>query len=64
MSDNRKRGEPITRFGYYMLQTRMRRDDAERAVQMTLEDLATGEKRVFGSNVEFGNFLDEWRMQK
>lgn len=64
MSENRARVAPNTRFGYYMLQTRTRRDDSERTVQMTLEDLATGEKHVFGSNAEFGKFLDEWRTQK
>ena len=64
MSEDRERTRQNTRFGNYKLQTRTLSDDADRTVQMALEDIVAAQKRVFGSSAECGKFLDEWRAEK
>ena len=50
---------PDSRFGYFLLQTRVARDlEATCAeVSLTVEDLTSGEKRVFDSVTDFSRFL-------
>lgn len=50
---------PDSRFGYFLLQTRVARDLATTSaeVSLTVEDLSSGEKRVFASVTDFSRFL-------
>ena len=50
---------PDSRFGYFLVQTHAvaEPEPGTAVVRLTVEDLSSGEKRVFGSVVEFSRFL-------
>ena len=50
---------PESRFGYFLVQTRVARDTETTSaeVSLTVEDLTSGEKRVFASVTDFSRFL-------
>ena len=47
-----------SRFGFFLVQTHVTESEQERTVRLTVEDLSSGEKRVFASVVEFSRFLN------
>ncbi|MFN8574756.1 MAG: hypothetical protein U0132_22065 [Gemmatimonadaceae bacterium] len=47
-------------YGYFVLHAHAVQLEGRRSVRLTLEDLTTGRKDVFGSTAELGRFLDEW----
>lgn len=51
---------PDSRFSYFLLQTHAVTEPGQGAavVRVTVEDLSSGEKRVFASVVEFSRFLN------
>ena len=50
---------PDSRFSYFLLQTHVVTEPGEgpAVVSLTVEDLSSGEKRVFASVVDFSRFL-------
>ena len=47
-----------SRFGYFLVQTHVaEREEGPAVVSVTVEDLSSGEKRVFASVVDFSRFL-------
>ena len=50
---------PDSRFSYFLVQTHAVAEPGPgtAVVRVTVEDLSSGEKRVFGSVVEFSRFL-------
>jgi hypothetical protein len=53
-------GTPDSRFSYFLLQAQIVPEASHlpALVRLTVEDLSSGEKRVFGSVIEFTRFLD------
>lgn len=51
--------QPDSRFSYFLLQTHvaMGKDEGPAVVSLTVEDLSSGEKRVFASIPDFSRFL-------
>ena len=51
---------PDSQFSYFLLQTQIVGETGQlpALVRLTVEDLSSGEKRVFGSVVEFTRFLN------
>ena len=51
---------PDSRFSYFLLQTQIVPETGHvpALVRLTVEDLSSGEKRVFGSVIEFTRFLN------
>ena len=50
---------PDSRFSYFLLQTHVAagKDEGPVVVSLTVEDLSSGEKRVFASIPDFSRFL-------
>ena len=50
---------PDSRFAYFLLQTHVAagQDEGPAVVSLTVEDLSSGEKRVFSSIPDFSRFL-------
>lgn len=50
---------PTSRFSYFLLQAHVAtgREEARAVVSLTVEDLSSGEKRVFASILDFSRFL-------
>jgi hypothetical protein len=50
---------PDSRFSYFLLQTHVATgtDSGPAVVSLTVEDLSSGEKRVFASVLDFSRFL-------
>ena len=51
--------QPDSRFSYVLVQTHVAtgQDEVPAVVSLTVEDLSSGEKRVFGSIPDFSRFL-------
>ena len=51
--------QPDSRFGYFLVQTHVATGEVEgpAVVSLTVEDLSSGEKRVFASIPDFSRFL-------
>lgn len=54
-------GDPLPRFGYFVLQAVSDPDPRGFRTALVLEDLGTGEKHRFQNGQELGRFLDSWR---
>jgi hypothetical protein len=51
--------QPDSRFSYFLLQTHVAigEEKGPAVVRLTVEDLSSGEKRVFASVIDFSRFL-------